>query len=147
MLLLADASVIVSAIADFGPAGDAVRARLVELADGELHLIQNFTDLEVMSALRKLAAQGTIQQEVAVDAMRRLPQLPAKRHELTQPMRQRIWELRHNVTVYDGAYVALGERLQSERRIDVGIATADLTLAATPGLTVHFEEFTGFEME
>ena len=87
MLLVADASVLVSAIADFGPAGDAVRERLVDLAGVELHIIQNFTDLEVISALRKLVAKRRVEEAVATDALKRLPQLPAQRHELTQPMR------------------------------------------------------------
>jgi len=145
VLLVADASVLVPALADFGPAGDAVRERLIGLTDGELHLIQNFTDLEVMSALRTLVRRDELTVEMASSALRRLPQVPAIRHELTQPMRQRIWELRHNVTVYDAAYIALTERLQSERKTTVSLATADLRLAATPGLTISFEEFTGFD--
>ncbi len=147
MLLVADASVLVSAVADFGPTGDAVRTRLVQLGGDELHIIQNFTDLEVMSALRKMVAKGQIEEPVASGALKRLPQLPAQRHGLTQPMRQRIWELRHNVTAYDAAYVALVERLQSETRSDVKLATADLRLAATPGLQIGFEEFSGFDTD
>ena len=56
-------------------------------------------------------------------------------------MRQRIWELRHNVTVYDAAYVALVERLQADRREPARLATADNRLAATPGLPIEFELF------
>lgn len=61
MLLVADASVIVPALADVGPVGDAVRTRLTELAHGELHIVQNFTDLEVISALRTLARRDKSQ--------------------------------------------------------------------------------------
>lgn len=147
MLLVADASVLVSAIADFGPAGHEVRARLVELGGDELHIIQNFTDLEVMSALRRLVSMRQVDESVAFGALKRLPQLPAQRHELTQPMRHRIWELRSNVTAYDAAYVALVERLQSESRSEVKLATADLKLAATPGLQIEFEEFSGFDVD
>jgi predicted nucleic acid-binding protein len=147
VLLVADASVLVPALADFGPVGDAVRTRLVELADGELNIIQNFTDLEVMSALRTLVGRSELSAESAASALRRLPQLPAVRHELTQPMRQRIWELRDKVTVYDAAYIALTERLQSQRKVDVSLATADRLLAATPGLAIRFEEFAGFDLD
>lgn len=98
-----------------------------------------------MSALRTLVRRNELPPDSATSALRRLPRLPAIRHELTQPMRQRIWELRHNVTVYDAAYVALTERLQSEHRTTVSLATADLRLAATPGLAISFEEFTGFD--
>jgi predicted nucleic acid-binding protein len=62
-------------------------------------------------------------------------------------MRQRIWELRHDVTAYDAAYVSLVERLQSESRSDVRLATADLRLAATPGLQIGFEEFSGLDTD
>lgn len=124
--------------------GDAVRTRLIGLADGKLHFIQNFTDPEVMSALRTLVRREELAVDSASSAIRRLPQLPAVRYELTQPMRQRIWELRHNVTIYDAAYVALVERLESKRKMEVALATADLRLAATPGLAIRFEEFTGY---
>ena len=147
MLLVADASVLVPALADFGPVGDAVRTRLIELADGDLHIIQNFTDLEVMSAIRTLVRRRELTVESASSALRRLPQLPAVRHELTQQTRQRIWELRHNVTVYDAAYVALVERLESEHKTVVALATADLRLTATPGLSIPFEEFAGLDTD
>lgn len=126
MLLVADASVLVPALADFGPVGDAVRERLIGLTDGELHLIQSFTDLEVMSALRTLVRRDELIVETASSALRRLPQLPA-------------------ITVYDAAYIALTERLQSERKTTVSLATADPRLAATRGLTISFEAFTGFD--
>ncbi len=48
------------------------------------------------------------------------------------------------MTVYDAAYVALTERLQSEYKTTVSLATADVRLAATPGLAIGIEEFTGF---
>jgi predicted nucleic acid-binding protein len=59
-------------------------------------------------------------------------------------MRQRIWELRDNLTVYAAAYVALVERLESERKTPAALATADVRLTATPGLSIRFEEFAGF---
>jgi predicted nucleic acid-binding protein len=39
----------------------------------------------------------------------------------------RIWELRHNLTAYDAAYVALAEAL------DAPLLTCDRALAAVPG--------------
>lgn len=147
MLLVADASVLVSALADFGPAGHEVRSRLVELGGDELHVIQTLTDVEVLSALRKLVQVGRLEESTAAGALKRFPQLPAQRHELTQPMRQRIWELRANITAYDAAYIALVERLQSESRSEVKLATADSILASTPGLMIEFEEFSGLELD
>ena len=57
MLIVADASVIAPALADDGPAGKQVRVWLSELAT-EIHVVQSFTELEVMSALRNTRPAG-----------------------------------------------------------------------------------------
>jgi predicted nucleic acid-binding protein len=44
-----------------------------------------------------------------------------------RPLLPRCWELRDNLTVYDAAYVALAERL------DTTLLTADARLAGAPG--------------
>jgi predicted nucleic acid-binding protein len=41
-------------------------------------------------------------------------------------MTERMWELRHNLTAYDAAFVALAEVL------DIPLLTADAKLAAAP---------------
>jgi len=46
----------------------------------------------------------------------------------------RCWELRHNLTVYDAAYIALAEQL------DVVLVTADRRLAAAPGTRCSIEQ-------
>lgn len=53
--------------------------------------------------------------------------LPVRRisHQL---LAQRCWELRHAVTVYDAAYVALAEAL------GIPLLTADARLSRAPGL-------------
>ena len=45
----------------------------------------------------------------------------------------RIWELRENVTVYDGAYIALAEL------IGATFLTADVRLARSPGTRCEIE--------
>lgn len=45
----------------------------------------------------------------------------------------RIWELRHNVTAYDAAYLALAEA------IDAPLVTCDARLAASTGHEVTIE--------
>jgi predicted nucleic acid-binding protein len=46
-----------------------------------------------------------------------------------QSLIDRIWQLRHNLTSYDAAYVALAESL------DIPLVTADARLAGSPGIT------------
>jgi predicted nucleic acid-binding protein len=52
--------------------------------------------------------------------------LPTTRYP-HDPLLDRIWSLRHNLTAYDASYVALAEAL------DVPLVTADERLAAAPG--------------
>lgn len=47
----------------------------------------------------------------------------------------RIWELRHKLTAYDAAFVALGEAL------DVPVITCDARLASASGHSAEIELF------
>jgi predicted nucleic acid-binding protein len=49
-----------------------------------------------------------------------------------EPFSQRVWELRHNVTSYDGWYVALAEAL------NLPLATLDGRLAKADGPKCRF---------
>ncbi len=142
MLVVADASVLVPAVIDFGPLGDEVRSRLVELSCGRpLHVLHTLTHIEIVSALRQVAAQDSITSAQAEHAIRRFVQLPTLRHEVTQSMAARIWELRHKVTAYDAAYVALVEWLSAHELDTACLATADRQLANASGLSIPFELF------
>lgn len=50
------------------------------------------------------------------------------------PLLNRAWELRHNLTVYDAAYVALAERL------DGVLVTCDGRLANASGPRCSFDQ-------
>ena len=142
MLVVADASVLVPALIDFGPLGDQVRARLVELASGRpLHIVHTLTQIEIVSTLQQLAARGSITSTQAEHAIRSFIQLPTLRHDITQSMATRSWELRHSVTAYDAAYVALVEWLAADELEAACLATADTQLANAPGLSIPFEVF------
>ena len=105
-MIVVDASVIVTALADDGPDGDKARRRL----QGERLTAPHVIDLEVISAWRRMAAAGDIDERRADFAIADLQalRLDRVRHE---PLLRRCWELRANLTVYDAAYVALAERL------------------------------------
>jgi predicted nucleic acid-binding protein len=143
VLVVADASVLVPALADSGPGGDAVRARLIELAGTEsMHVVHTLTKLELISSMSKLVATGRLDERDAERALRDFVQLPVVRHEVTQSMVARIWEMRGSITPYDAAYVALVERLGSEGLASACLATADARLQRVPGLSIEIELFT-----
>jgi predicted nucleic acid-binding protein len=86
------------------------------------HLI----DLEVAQALRRYQAAGEMSPQRAREALQALMQMPLERHP-HWPLLDRIWELRHNLTAYDAAYIALAEAL------DAPLLTCDRALASAPG--------------
>jgi len=67
-------------------------------------------DLEVTQVLRRLSLQAVISAHRADEAFRDLLDLRINRyaHFVLLP---RIWQLRHNFTAYDAAYIVLAEHL------------------------------------
>jgi len=114
MRLAIDASIVLPLVAfDTDEAG-----RLREWTDDVLagdpgHVLRNLTPLEVTSALRRFAANGEVEPDFATTIQRRMFGWPFEREDLTQPQFERIWELRHNFTPYDAAYLAIAETLQA----------------------------------
>jgi predicted nucleic acid-binding protein len=102
-----------------------------EAEDGEIHA-PALLDVEVTQALRRLAAAGIIGQSRGRAAVEILQDLPVFRH-LQTPLLPRLWELRHNLTAYDAAYVALAEAL------DCPLVTFDAALAEAPGVGARIE--------
>lgn len=127
-MIVVDASVLVTALADDGDDGDQVRARLRDERLTAPHLI----DLEVASAWRRLAAAGDLDDRRARLALDDLHALRLERVP-HRPLIPRCWELRDNLTMYDAAYVALAESL------DVTLVTADARLATAPGIRCEVE--------
>jgi predicted nucleic acid-binding protein len=127
-LIVVDASVIVSALADDGLDGRRARARL----SGERLVAPEVVDLEVVSAWRRLCAAGQLASDRAEQAIGDLQVLRLQRVSHRALLR-RCWELRSNTTMYDAAYVALAESLE------VTLVTADQRLADAPGARCAFE--------
>ena len=141
MLVVADTSVLVPALTKFDGEGDSARSWLSQLSDGgELQILKNFSQLEFLSAMRRLNALGKLTDDGAEAAIRRFIELPAKRREVTQPMAVRVWELRNNHSAYDAAFIALTERLTSAEGATL-LATADAKLCASPTISIHTELF------
>ena len=107
-MIVADASVLVVALADDGPDGDQARARL----RGEQLTVPELADLEVASVLRRQMKAGTLDARRARLAVDDLVALPARRAP-HRPLLPRCWELRNNLTIYDAAYVALAEAMSA----------------------------------
>ncbi|MGZ4619783.1 MAG: type II toxin-antitoxin system VapC family toxin [Frankiaceae bacterium] len=80
--------------------------------------------IEVVSAVRNLVRADALDEPTAFRALDQLVALPV---ELTSPTVPRIWELRHNLTPYDAAYVALAEARSCP------LVTSDARLARVPG--------------
>lgn len=121
MSLVIDASAVVAALVDTGPAGTWAEGLLTAtlVAPQLLHV-------EVANVLRRASAAGEISDDVASLAHADLVDL---RVELIpyEAVAARIWELRHNLTAYDAWYVAVAEL------VDAPLATLDERLAVAPG--------------
>ena len=89
-------------------------------------------DLEVVQVLRRYSTSGDMDTERGREAMEDLADFPINRypHDIFLP---RIWELRHNLTAYDAAYIALAEALPAP------LLTRDRRLASAPGHTATIE--------
>lgn len=128
-MIVVDASVLANALADDDGDGDRSRARLS--AEPSLHAPE-LIDLEVLSVLRRRAAAGHLDVRRAALAMTDLQDMPLQRYPHL-PLLSGAWRLRHNVTVYDGAYLALAELLECR------FVTADGRLASIPSVECRVE--------
>lgn len=104
------------------------------LSRGESLHAPHLLDVEVAQVLRRYAAAGDITSARGVQALTDLADFPIHRysHEVLLP---RIWELRHNVTAYDAAYLALAEALPAP------LVSCDGRLASAPGHAVRVEVY------
>jgi predicted nucleic acid-binding protein len=72
--------------------------------------------------------------ERAADARSDFAELALVRYP-HQPLNDRVWELRHNLTAYDATFVALAEVLAAP------LVTCDARLASAPGHDARIELF------
>lgn len=128
-MIVVDASAVIEVLLNT-PAGVRVAGRL--FADGETLHAPHLLDLEVAQVLRRYALSAELDAARSAQALEDLAALPLSRypHDVLLP---RIWELRHNVTAYDAAYVALAEALAAP------LVTRDAALAASRGHAARIE--------
>ena len=119
MILVVDASAMIGALTDPNDSGAATRSMLAESDLLAPHLI----DLEVARGLRRI---DRLSPDDMTEALNRFRLLSIRRFEHA-PLLPRIWDLRHNLTAYDGAYVALAEVTHAL------LVTTDRKVASAPG--------------
>ena len=120
-MIVLDASAAVDWLVQ-APAGKQIESRIY-LRRESLHAPE-LLDLEVAQVLRRLVREGTLSATRAEGAIQVLLDLRIARypHFVLLP---RIWQLRHNLSAYDAAYVALAEKLNATLLTrDTGLATA-----------------------
>ena len=130
-MIVADASFLSPVVGDDGALGAAARFTLE--VEPEC-VLPNLADIEVVSVLRKQWLAGTMTEARCIRAIRYLAALPFPRYEAS-PLLERAFELRSTVTVYDGVYVALAERLGAT------LVTMDGRLARAPGIRCRVHLF------
>ena len=129
-MIVVDTSAVIGVLA-----GQPRVTRLVDrvVNDGDLHA-PHLIDVEFQHALRRLVVAGAINDDRAADARMDFADLTIVRYPHVS-LADRMWELRHNVTAYDAAFLALAEALGAP------LVTCDARLARAPGHVASVEVF------
>jgi predicted nucleic acid-binding protein len=124
-VIVLDASAVVELLLNT-PLGRTIATRIEDPALG-LH-VPHLVDIEVAQALRRYAKEGALDAAEAALALEDLRSLDLQRHA-HEPLLERVWELRQNLSAYDAVYIALAEVL------DTVLLTCDGRLARAPGMS------------
>lgn len=125
-MLVVDTSAVLAALAERTP-DRALVQRLSD--DGDLHA-PHLIDVEILQALRGLVRGGKLSEDRAYDVRTDVADLAITRYG-HEPLADRVWALRGNLTAYDAVFVALAEVL------DIPLVTCDARLGAAPGVVVE----------
>jgi predicted nucleic acid-binding protein len=123
-MIVLDASALVELLLG-SERGRAIARRISEPSLG-LH-VPHLADVEVAQALRRFVRDGELDPGEAASALEDLRSLDLERHG-HEPLLDRVWALRRNLTTYDAVYVALAEAL------DTKLLTCDGRLARSPAV-------------
>ena len=127
MIIVIDASIVVSALVDSGPEGRWAEQLLQSHEITAPSLLQ----VECTNVLRRLTASRKLIDLDASMAHRELMLLPVSLFAF-EPFAERVWALRDNLSSYDAWYVAVAETLNAP------LATLDRRLINSPGPTCEF---------
>ncbi len=122
MNVVVDASVVVAALVDGGPAGTWAE----DLLKSEPLAAPHLMPFEVASIVRRAALAGDVSDDVAAMAHVDLTELSVELFSYG-PFAPRVWELHRNLTTYDAWYVAVAEALGAQ------LATLDGRLRRSSG--------------
>jgi predicted nucleic acid-binding protein len=114
------------------PVGQQIESRI--FSRGESLHAPHLLDLEIAQVLRKLVRESVVTAQRADQALQDLLSLRVTRypHFIFLPQ---IWQLRHNFSAYDAAYLTLAEKLGAT------LITRDARLASAPARGVSIELF------
>ena len=134
-MTVVDASALIEALLRT-PLGDRCTERL--LRPGNQLFAPHLLDVEVTQVLRRYAQRGQLRDARGREALQDLAAFPLIRcsHE---PLLDRMWELRHSLSAYDAAYIALAEAL------DAPLVTCDARMARAHGHSARVEVLSGQE--
>lgn len=117
-----------SAAVELGLGTTLGRAVAERIADPDVSLATaSLMDVEATNVIRRAVLQGQVLVERGDAAISALLALDMTRYHHVLLL-ERTWALRHNLTAYDAAYVALAEALGAT------LVTCDGPLARVPGL-------------
>jgi len=111
------------------PVAGAVVARL--FSGATLHA-PHVIDLEVAQVIRRYERAGVLTRRRGAEALADFAAMRIERYA-HEPFLWRIWELRHNATAYDAAYIALAEALRAP------LVTRDERLRSVPAHAARIE--------
>ncbi|MEM9594354.1 MAG: type II toxin-antitoxin system VapC family toxin [Acidobacteriota bacterium] len=130
-MIVVDASAMLAVLLTT-PAGVPIGERL--FADEVQACAPTLLDLEVAQVLRRLCREGHCSDLRADQAIQDLGDFALQRFS-HEALLRRVWQLRHNVTAYDAAYLALAEALEAP------LITCDARLHRAPGHRARIELF------